>query len=251
MTALQAEWTKLRTAPGTIWLFLAIVALTVGVSAAGAATIKCPPGECTFDPAKSSLTGVILGQTIIAILAVLAIGGEYSTGMIRTSLTATPRRTRMLVAKATVVAGVALAAAIGAVSASVLAAKLILPSRGIGAPSLADGPVLRATVGSVLYLGLIALMSLGIATAARDSATAIGIVLALLYVLPLVSLAVSDPHWRRHLEQISPMSAGLAVQATVELSKLPIGPWAGLGVLAAWAGGTMLLGWAVLQFRDA
>jgi ABC-2 type transport system permease protein len=251
MTSLHAEWTKQRTAPGTVWLFVSTIALTAAVSAFAAATMKCPPEGCTLDPIKISLTGIVLGQTIVAILAVLAIGGEYSTGMIRTSLIATPRRTTLLAAKAALVAAVALAAGVIAVLASLLAGRLILRGRGIAVMSLADEPVMRATVGSILYLGLIAVLGLGVAAAVRDSATSIGIVLALLYLFPIVSQAVSDAQWRRHLGQIAPMSAGLAVQATTDLDKLPIQPWAGLGVLAAWAGGALLLGWVVLRFRDA
>ncbi|MFD0029730.1 hypothetical protein ACWGDS_03235 [Streptomyces sp. NPDC055059] len=91
-------------------------------------------------------------------------------------------------------------------------------------------------MGSVLYLVLIALIGLGVATAVRDAASAIGIVLGLLYLFPVVTRVVNDPEWQRHLQQISPMTAGLAIQATVRLHELPIGPWAGLGVLATWAG---------------
>ena len=251
MTAVRAEWTKLRTTPATPWLALATVALTVGVSAAAAATMTCPTSACAVDPTRISLTGVLLGQSIVAILAVLAIGGEYSTAMIRTSLTATPRRTGLLVAKAAVVAATSLAIGVLAVAGSMLAGRLILPGRGIAAGSLADGSVLRAAIGSILYFGLIGLLSLGIGQAVRDTAGAIGIVLALLYLAPIVSPAVADPHWRRHLDQIAPTSAGLAVQTTTDLGALPIGPWAGLGVLAAWAAGSLLLGWLVFNVRDA
>jgi ABC-2 type transport system permease protein len=109
---------------------------------------------------------------------------------------------------------------------------------------------LRATAGSVLYLALIGLLGLGIATAVRDSAAAIGVVLGLLYLSPVVTAAVANPHWQRHLEQIAPMSAGLAIQATTGLRGLPISPWAGIGVLAAWAAGAMLAGGLLLQLRD-
>jgi ABC-2 type transport system permease protein len=143
------------------------------------------------------------------------------------------------------------------VLASVLAGRLILPGNGFtpahGYPllSLGDGPTLRAAAGSVVYLALVALLSLGVATAARDSATAVGIVLALLYVFPIITRAVSDPHWQRHLKQIGPMTAGLAIQATTNLRSLPIGPWAGLGVLAAWAAAALLTGGLPLRLRDA
>ncbi len=111
--------------------------------------------------------------------------------------------------------------------------------------------MLRAAAGSVLYLALIALLALGAATAVRDSATAIGIVLGLLYFFPIIAGAVTERHWQRHLQQIGPMNAGLAIQATTGLNKLPISPWAGLGVLAAWAAAALLTGGLLLRFRDA
>jgi ABC-2 type transport system permease protein len=125
------------------------------------------------------------------------------------------------------------------------------PAHGYPLLSLADGPVLRAAAGSVLYLALVALLSLGVATAMRDSAAAIGVVLGLLYLFPIMAQVVSDPHWQRHLQQLGPMTAGLAVQATTHLRSLPIGPWAGLGVLAAWATAALLAGGLLLRLRDA
>ena len=255
--ALHAEWTKLRTVPGTIWLLLAAIALTVALSAAAAAAAKCPSTGCSQDPAKISLTGIDLGQAIVAILAVLAISAEYSTGMIRTTLTAMPRRCIVLAAKAATVTGLVLAAATIGVLGSLLAGRLILPGTGFTAAhghpplSLGDGPVLRAAAGSVLYLALIALLSLGTATAIRDSATAIGMVLGLLYLFPIIIQAVTDPHWQRRLEQIAPMNAGFAIQATTGLRSLPLSPWAGLGVLAAWSAAALLTGGLVLRQRDA
>jgi ABC-type transport system involved in multi-copper enzyme maturation permease subunit len=140
-----------------------------------------------------SLTGIDLGQAVVAIVAVTVISGEYSTGMIRLTLAATPRR----------------------------------------------------------WLVLIALLSLGVAAAVRDSAVAIGVVLTLLYLFPIISNVVTSPAWRRHLEQLSPMTAGLYIQATTNLRSLPLAPWQGLGVLAAWTAGAMLAGALLLRFRDA
>ena len=237
--ALRAEWTKARTLASTAWLLLAAVVLTVAVSAAVAAAATCPAGNCAEDPAKISLTGIYLGQAVVAILAVLAISSEYSTGMIRVTLAAMPRRATVLAAKAVVLTGLVLAAGTIAVLASVLAGHLILPGHGIGPahgyPSLSLGspPVLRATAGSVIYLALIALLSLGTATAVRDSATAIGIVLGLLYLFPIVGAVLGGSQLARLVQQIGPMTAGLAIQATTGLDDLPIRPWAGLGVLAA------------------
>jgi ABC-2 type transport system permease protein len=254
----HAEWTKLRTVPGTAWLLAATIVLTVAVSTAAAAATRCPVGTgCPVDTAKLSLTGVQFGQAVVAILAAAGITSEYSTGMIRTTLTAMPRRVVVLAAKAAVTAGPVLAAGAVAVAGSLLAGRLILPGHGFTAArgfpllSLADGPVLRAAAGSVLYLALIALLSLGIATAVRDSAMAIGVVLGLLYLFPIVAALAANPQWQRHLEQIGPMTAGLEIEATTGLRSLPISPWAGLGVLAAWAGAALLAGGLLIRLRDA
>jgi ABC-2 type transport system permease protein len=256
--AVHAEWTKLRTAGGAAWLLLAMIALTAGLGAVAAGSARCAYAGCGQDPAKLSLTGIDLGQAVVAILAVLAVSGEYSTGMIRVTLAAAPRRWTVLAAKAAVLTAVVLPAGAVAVLGSLLAGRLLLPGRGFTAAhgyaalSVGDGPVLRAAFGSVLYLALIALLSLGAATAIRDSALAIGAVLGLLYLFPVIAAGLArNQSWYRHLEQIGPMTAGLAIQATTGPRSLPIGPWAGLGVLAAWAAGAMLAGGLVLEMRDA
>jgi ABC-2 type transport system permease protein len=153
--------------------------------------------------------------------------------------------------------GLVLAFGAVAVLASVLAGRLLLAGHGIdpahGYPSLSlvNGPVLRAASGSVLYLALVALLGLGTATVVRDSAAAVGIVLGLLYLFPIVGAVLGGSPLARHLQQIGPMTAGLAIQATTGLNGLPIGPWAGLGVLAAWAAAALLTGGLVLRLRDA
>jgi ABC-2 type transport system permease protein len=255
--ALHAEWTKLRTIAGPAWLLIATVAATVAISAAATAAVRCPSGTaCPVDTAKLSLTGIQFGQAVVAILAVLAISGEYSTGMIRTTLTAMPHRITVLGAKAAILTGLVLAAGSLAVLGSVLTGRLILPAHGFttarGFPllSLGDGPVLRAAAGSVLYLALIALIALGIATAVREPAVAIGIVLSLLYLAPIIAPLLNQ-HWQRHVDQIAPTTAGLTIQATTGLRDLPISPWGGLGVLAAWAAAALLAGGLVLRLRDA
>ena len=253
----HAEWTKLRTLPGTGWLLLAVAALTAAVGAIAANAVSCPAGICHIDPAKVSLTGIDLGQAIVAIVAVSVVSGEYSTGMIRLTLAATPRRWRVLAAKAAVVGAATLAAGAVAVLASVLAGGLLLdrhglnPAHGYEALSLGNGTVLRAAAGSVLYLGLIAWLSLGVAAAVRDSAVAIGVVLALLFLFPILSSVITSPGLHRRLEQLSPMTAGQYIQATTNLRSLPLTPWQGLGVLAAWAAGALLAGALLLRFRDA
>jgi ABC-2 type transport system permease protein len=255
--ALHAEWTKARTVAGPGALLLAAAALTAVVGVVAANAVSCPGQGCQVDPAKVSLTGIYLGQAVVAIIAVTAVSGEYSTGMIRLTLAATPRRWRVLAAKAAVVSAVTLAAGAVAVLASVLAGRVLLARHGIDAAhgyealSLGHGAVLRATAGSVLYLGLVALLGLGVAAMIRDSAVAIGTVLGLLYLFPIVASFAGDPGWHRHLDQLSPMTAGLYIQATTNVATLPLTPWQGLGVLAAWAAGALLAGGLLLRLRDA
>lgn len=255
--ALHAEWTKLRTVSATGWLLLSAIVLTVALSAVVALVVSYRSTGSGEDITKLSLAGVYVGQAIVAIFAVQSISGEYSTGMIRVTLTAIPRRRILLAAKAAILTALILAAGALAVLGSVLAGRLILPGNGFTTAhgyallSLAHGPTLRAAFGSVLYLALIALLSLGVATAVRESAIAIGLVLGLLYVFPILAALVTDPHLKHHLQQLAPMTAGLAIQATTNLHHLPIAPWAGLGVLAAWAAAALLAGGLLLRLRDA
>ena len=255
--SLHAEWTKLRTVPSAGWLLATAVVLTVGVGLLATSVMKCPT-SCGQDPTKVSLTGIMLGQAAVAVLAVLVVSGEYSTGMIRITLTAVPRRATALAAKAAVVTAVVIAGGAVAVLGCVLAAGLILPgngftaAHGFGAVSLADGPTLRAATGAVLYLALIALLSLGLATALRDSGVSIAVVLALLYVVPVITeLGTLNPVWQHRLQRYGPMTAGLAIEATRSLKTQAITPWAGLGVLAAWTAAALLAGATVFRLRDA
>jgi ABC-2 type transport system permease protein len=254
--ALHSEWTKLRTTAGPAWLALTIVFITVAVSAVTSAAVASNAGP-DQDPVRLGLTGVDLGQAAIACLAALMISGEYTTGMIRTTLTAIPHRLTVLAAKAILLTGTVAVAGGLAVLGSLLSARMLLPGNGFTPThgyelvSLSDAATLRAAAGTVLYLALVALLSLGIAAAIRDATTAIGSTLGLLYGFPLLTALVSDPHWHRHLEQIGPMTAGLAIQATTNLPTLPISPWAGLGVLAAWAACALLSGALLLELRDA
>jgi ABC-2 type transport system permease protein len=252
--ALHAEWTKLRTAAGPFWLLAGAVALTIAVGAAAGAA-QCQSATCGIDPAKVSFTGIYLGQAAVAVAGVLVIGDEYSTGMITLSLTAVPRRLTWFFAKAAVLTGPVLIASALAVAGSALAGRLILPGRGFtpahGYTSLTAGADFRAAAGAVVYLTLIALLSLGVTAAVRDSAAAIGLVLGLLYLFPVLASLVSDATLARRLQQIGPLSAGLDVQATTGVNSLPLTPWRGLGVVALWTAGALLPGALALKFRDA
>ncbi|MFC4011493.1 ABC transporter permease [Nonomuraea purpurea] len=254
---LRAEWTKVRTVAGPGWLLLALVVLTVGVGAVAVNAVTCASAGCGQDAIRLGLVGVQVGQAMVALLTVVAVCGEYGSGMISTSLVAVPRRVTLLAAKAGVVTGLTAAGGSVAVLGSLLVAGVLLPESGFtpshGYPplSLADGPTLRAAAGSVLYLVLIALLSLGVAAAVRDSAVSAGVVLGILYLLPLAVRLVSDEDTQRMLWRLAPTNAGLTVQATTDLAVLPIGPWEGIGVLACWTAAALLAGALLLRTRDA
>jgi len=255
VAALRAEWTKFRTVAGPWWLLAGVVALTVAVGAAAAGAARCQSAACGTDPAAVSFAGIYPAQAVMAVAGVLAIGNEYSTGLVKLSLTAMPRRLTWLLAKSAVLTGPVLIAAALAVAGAGLAGRLILPGHGFtpahGYASLTSATDLRATVGAALYLTLVALLSLGVAAAARDSAAAIGLVLGVLYLFPLAAAVVANPPLARHLQQIGPLTAGLDAQATTGLGNLPLTPWQGLGVVALWTAGALLLGALVLRSRDA
>lgn len=229
--ATRAEWTKAVTTASTRWLLIGFIVATVATSAAAIAAAKYSPNETDRDAIDISLTGIVVGQAIVAMLSVVTISGEYSTGMIRISLTAVPRRAQLLAAKATIVVALTLAAATIAVVTSLVTGRLMLPSNEF-AISLTDGSTVRSAASSIVHVALIGLISLGLATAARDSAIAVGSALGLIYLFPIVTEVVTDPDWQRRLQDFGPMTADL-------------------DVLAGWAAVCLLAGGAALQLRDA
>ena len=254
---MRAEWTKLRTLTATWWLLLGVFALTLALGAAADFSTSYSAQSPVQDTTEVCLTGVYLGQAVVTALSVVVVGTEYGTGMIRTTLSAVPRRLAMLAAKAIILLAGVLATAAAGVLGSLLAGRLILPRNGFTVAhgyaqlALTNGSTLRAVAGSIIYLGLVALLGLGVAAAVRDTATAIGIVLGLLYLFPIVAQTVTDPTWERRLHEIAPMTAGLYIQTTIGIHNLPLTPWQGLGVLAGWTIAALLTGGLVLRLRDA
>jgi ABC-2 type transport system permease protein len=218
-SALIAEWTKQRTTPGAGWLLLITVASTAGLGAA-----VCAVATDQYDTVRLALSGVYLGQAPVAVLGVLAASGEYSSGLIRVTVAAMPGRSVVLAAKAVVIAVEV------AVVASLALLVSVLVARQIGL-SVDGEPVLRAGAGSAVYLVLVALLSLGVAAVVRDSAAAIGAVLGLLYLPPILTAMVTDPDLHRLLERVAPISGGL-------------------GVLTAWSGGFLVFGVLLFRSRD-
>lgn len=206
------------------------------------------------DLVKLTLVGVQIGVIVVIALGVLAMTTEYKTGIIRTTFVASPRRGQMLAAKA-VVLGVSVF--IVGLIASLAAFFLALPvaqDRGYAPPayprpSLTDGPVLQAVVGTALFLALIALFSLGVGAILRRAAGAIVTIVALVVVTEILSfvLSVSAYTW---VNRVTPI-AGFAIQQTMDLPDTVIGPWAGLSVLFAYTVATLGVAYWLLRSRDA
>jgi ABC-2 type transport system permease protein len=261
VSALHAEWTKFRTARGNGSLLVATAALTALVSTLIAWSVHydlCPPDQsCDADTPRLALAGVYAGQILVIVFAVLMISNEYATGMVHTSLAATPQRLRVFAAKVVVTAAGATVAGATGVAGALLGARVFqqrngfTPVNGFRPLSLGDHLTARAAYGTVLYMALIALLSLGVATLLRDTGAALSAVLALLLAAPILTLMTNEQRWREWLEKHAPMSAGLAIQATKGLATHSIGGWRGLGVLALYAAGALILGATAFICRDA
>ena len=235
---LRAEWQKLRTVPDLAVLMALTVALTVAGSWVSSAFAV--PGE--GDPVRIALLGVQVGQAVAAIAGVQIVAGEFGTGMIGATLLAVPRRGRMLAAKALLLsASTVVAAVIGVLSSLAIARSLLsIPI---------DGSVARAVTLSILQLLLIALLGLGVGALARNAVAAVGVVLGLLYLMPILLPMFLNPDVQRVLFRLSPGTAVQALQSTT--ADLPLRPWPALGVIALWTAAALLLGAASLTRRDA
>jgi ABC-2 type transport system permease protein len=258
---LRAEWTKLRTVRSTTWTLLSLVVLTVGLSAFVCSALSTRGGSPGHpgdeDVVLNSLSGVVLGQVAAVALGVLAVTAEYATGLIRTTFTVVPRRSSVLLAKAAVIsvcllgAGLLASVAAFAVGQPILHGNGFIYDNGYPAASLSDGSTLRAVGGSALYLTLLGLFGLGVGAVLRHTAFALTVVLGLLFIPFMVALTL-PPDVAAPLQRVAPMTAGLAVQRTVmRADSVPIGEWAGLGVVALWVAGALLLAVLVVTRRDA
>ncbi len=212
-----------------------------------------PPGGDN-DIVRDSLTGVLIGMIAIVVLGVVFMTSEYAKGVIRTTFTVSPRRGRVLAAKAVVLGLVVFAVGLVTALAALVLTRPIQRRNGFEAPaypdpSLADGLVLRAVIGTALFLAMLALFALGVGTILRRAAGAITLVIALVVVPSIIGvfLPLNAELW---LNRTTPL-AGLAMQQTRDRFDNAIGPWAGFGVLCAWAAVALGLAYWQLRRRDA
>lgn len=188
---LLSEWTKLRSVRSTRWALFAATILTIGFPILASAVIsshwgsRSPGDRLTFNPLDPALVGAIFAQLPIAVLGVLVISGEYSTGMIRASFTAVPKRLPVLWGKAFVFGAVTFALMLPAVLIAFFASQSIL-SKHHASYSFSHPEVARAVVGAALYLVLVAMFSVGLGTILRSTAGGIVAFAALFFVIAAV-----------------------------------------------------------------
>lgn len=250
---LLSEWTKFRTVRSTYWSLLAGALLGVGLGALisiVSADHYRTDLEIRFnwDPAQRSIASLVLAQLAFAVLGVLVITGEYSTGMIRTSLAAVPRRTRLMSAKlAVLMVASVIAAEIISFGAFSLGQALIhgrAPSASLG-----QHEVLRIVVGAGLYITLIGLLGSGFALIFRNVAAGIAVVVAMLFILPGVFNALPSS-WSNPIEEYWPTNAGRQV-VLLHHGSNALPAWWGFGEMALFTAAVLVLAFWLLERRDA
>lgn len=258
-----AEWIKFRTVRSTVWTVLVTIVAMVGINTLAAWAMSMAPAEAQGGPGTTNVvtllaSGVSMAQLVVAVLGVLTVTTEYSTGMVRSTFAAVPRRLPTLAAKALVLTAVTLLVSVVSMGLSYLTT---LPfHEQLGATlDLSDGETLRMALGLPLYLVGVALLGLGFGALLRSSAGAIATVVGLLLVIENVFMLVP----LRLFEIISPFlpaTAGarimydesmLAMLDTMNDGGAVLSPWQGYGVMIAWV--VVLLGSAavLLRRRDA
>ncbi|MFI6082393.1 ABC transporter permease subunit [Streptomyces sp. NPDC051217] len=252
---LQSEWTKIRTVSSTIWTlaiaFLVTVAMGFALSLLFSTTFDdlSEAERTTFDPTFVSFSGMILGQLAMVVFGVLVVGSEYSSGMIRTSLAAVPQRGTFIFSKIFVAGMLALIVGLITGFVSFFLGQAALGDHGT---TIGEPHVLRAVIGSGLYMGLIALFSMGVATMLRSSMLSLGILMPFFF---LVSQILASVPKAKNVAQYFPDQAGAKIMQVIpdalNSDKAPYSPWEGMGIMALWVIAALIGGYLVLKKRDA
>jgi len=259
---LLSEWTKIRSVRSTVWALILFVVITIGFTVLVTALITANWDKgrgggggreahvaIIADPAGFLMgAGVGLGQLTICVLGALLITTEYSTGVIRASLLAVPRRTPMLAAKAIVFAALILVLAEIVCFSSFFAGSAILHSRV--AVSLSDPGVARAVFGTGLYLTVLGLLALAVGALIRHTAGAISTIIGVVLVLPILS-GLLPGSWGAHINAYLPQQAGSLISHAHQQAGDLLSPWQGFGVLCIWTALLLAAGIYLLKRRDA
>jgi hypothetical protein len=275
---LRSEFTKIRSVRSTYWTLLALVLACIGIGAlfslgqdshvhhvltgglqvagpggAGPAVATARAKAAYLANARShsvmiSLFGLLIGQLIIVVLGALTITSEYSTGMIRTSLTTMPRRGTVFAAKAVVFGTVALATGVIASFASFFIGQAILSAQHVNV-TIGQPGVLRAVVGGGLFLTVCGLLSFGLGAVLRHTAGAITASIGLLFVLFILS-GFLPGNWAVYVDKWIPFNAGAGIWEQGSGTNM-FSPWTGFAVFCGYAAIAVIGGVLLFRRRDA
>ena len=252
--ALRSEFTKIRSVRSTYWTLLAMFVVVVGFGALacwGRASHGGTAGPF-FDPTRQSLAGLYIGQLIIGVLGVLVISSEYSTGMIRTTLTTNPHRGMMIAAKAVVFTAVALVSSLITAFVSFFLGQALMASHHMGT-SIGSPNVLRAVIGGALFLTACGVLAFGLGLLLRHTAAGIGTVVGLLFVVTIL-INFLPQSWQNDVDKWIPALAGGQIWMT---SSEPPGntpmfsAWPSFAILCGYAAIAVAAGWLLFRKRDA
>jgi ABC-2 type transport system permease protein len=253
---IRSEWTKIRSVRSTYWTLIALIVVGIGI---GALVCYATQSRFThlghgqvpgFDPTKRSLTAFDeLGQLVMVVLGAMVITAEYSTGMIRTSLTTMPRRGTVFAAKGLVFAAVAFAVSAVTAFAAFFLGQAILSSTGHSA-ALSQPGVARAVIGTAIYVTVIGLMSYAFGVIIRHTAGTISAMVGVLFILPLI-VNVLPSDWTNDVSRWLPGSAGSQLMSTVAPDPALFSAWPQLAVTAGYTVILMIIGVVLFRTRDA
>lgn len=245
---LQSEWTKARSVRSTGWTLLTALLVTVALSVLICYFTKqdIDRMQGTLDPTYTSFAGMGLGQLAMIAFGVMSVSAEYSTGMIRSSLSAVPQRGVFMACKIAVSALIVLVVGLAISFLSFFVGQAMLG--GYGA-SLGDPGVLRAVFGGGFYMALIALFSMGVAFVLRSPLLTLAILMPFFF---LVSNILNSVEATKTVANYLPDQAGQTAMTVVNGSiDRPYGPWVGLLIMVAWAVVALAAGYVTLKRRDA
>jgi ABC-2 type transport system permease protein len=255
MRVALSEWTKLRTLRSTRYALVAGVAMTIGFAIVPALVNASRWNSMSFidkvrfSPLETSLIGVTVAQLAIGVLGVMLISGEYSTGMIRSTFAAVPKRLPVLWGKAGVFSLVTFVLALPSTVIAFFAAQAILKGHSLNghdiALSFSDPGVSRAVIGGALYLTLIGLFGLGLGAILRSTAGGISAFAGILFVIPPL-MNVLPSSWSNAISPYLPSNAGQAIMQSGSPAHT-LAPWTGLGLFAAYT--AILIAVAAIQLR--
>ena len=247
LRVVRSEWTKFRSLRSTLYTLLLGVVLMIGLGALFSAITASQPGG--MEPGQSaistSLTRTFIAQLAIGVLGVLLITGEYSTGMIRASLTVVPKRLPMLWAKLGVFAVVVFLTMLVASTTAFFVGQALLGGNGLNG-SLSDPGALRSVVGAALYLTVAGMTALAIGALLRNTAAAVTTFVAVFFVIPpLTNLLPTS--WTDQFAQCLPSNAGAVMLDGSFGVAHPLDPWTGFAVMCSFA--VVLIGAAAWRLR--